>query len=313
MTLLIYDEIFLEHDTGYGHPENAKRIAGTVGHLKQCNLWEQLKVAKPRPASLEEITLVHPRSYINTIKQCADSGGGWLDSDTAVSTASYTAAIHAAGAPLTAIDIIMRGDAKNAFCLIRPPGHHATPARGMGFCLFNNVAIAAKYLQSQYQLKKILIIDWDVHHGNGTQDTFYLNPTVLYFSIHRYPFYPGTGRKEEAGQEKGKGFNINVPLPVDTLPERYLELFRGVIDHAVAQFSPEFMIISAGFDAYKNDPIGGLNLDIEDFRTLTEIVAASAKNHCNGRVVSCLEGGYHLSHLPLCVEAHLKALIADDM
>jgi len=312
MTLLIYDEIFLEHDTGYGHPENAKRVEGTVGHLKRCNLWEQLKVVKPRPASLAEIALVHPQAYINMIKQCADGGGDWLDSDTAVSTASYAAAIHAAGSPLTAIDFIMRGDAKNAFCLIRPPGHHATPARGMGFCLFNNAAIAAKYLQSQYQLKKILIVDWDVHHGNGTQAAFYQDPTVLYFSIHRYPFYPGTGRKEEDGQDKGKGFNINVPLPADTLPGKYLELFRDVMGHAVKQFDPEFIIISAGFDAYKNDPVGGLNLEIEDFRTLTEVVMASAECHANGRMVSCLEGGYHLLHLPLCIEAHLKALIAFD-
>ena len=310
MTLLNYDEVFLEHDTGYGHPENAKRIEGTVRHLKRGNLWEQLKIEKPRPASLEEIARVHPPAYINMIKQYADGGGGWLDSDTAVSTASYAAAIHAAGSPLTAIDVIMKGDVKNAFCLVRPPGHHATPGRGMGFCLFNNVAIAAKYLQVQYQLKKVLIIDWDVHHGNGTQDTFYQDPTVLYFSVHRYPFYPGTGRKEEVGQDKGKGFNINVPLPADTLPGKYLEQFRYVIDHAVKQFSPEFIMISAGFDAYRNDPIGGLNLEIEDFRTLTEIVTASAENHCNGRIVSCLEGGYHLSHLPLCIEAHLKALTA---
>lgn len=312
MTLLIYDEIFLEHDTGYGHPENAKRIEGTVRHLRGCRLWEQLRVEKPRPASFEEIARVHPQDYINTVKQCADGGGGWLDSDTAISTASYAAAIHAAGSPLTAIDLIMRGDDKNAFCLIRPPGHHATPSRGMGFCLFNNVAIAAKYLQSQYQFKKILIVDWDVHHGNGTQDTFYHDPTVLYFSIHRYPFYPGTGRKEEDGLDKGKGFNVNVPLPADTPSGEYLKQFRRVMDHAVRQFNPEFIIISAGFDAYKNDPIGGLNLEIEDFRTLTEVVMASADNHCNSRIVSCLEGGYHLSHLPLCIEAHLKALIACD-
>ncbi|MBI5308089.1 MAG: histone deacetylase [Planctomycetes bacterium] len=310
MTLLIYDDVFLEHDTGYGHPENAKRLEGTIRHLKNGILWEPLKIEKPRPASLEEIARVHPQAYVNMIKQCADGGGDWLDSDTAVSTASYAAAIHAAGSPLTAIDLIMKGGDKNAFCLVRPPGHHATPARGMGFCLFNNVAIAAKYLRAQYQLKKVLIIDWDVHHGNGTQDAFYHDQTVLYFSVHRYPFYPGTGRKEEDGQDKGKGFNINVPLLADTLPGKYLEQLRYVMDHAVKQFSPEFIIISAGFDAYKNDPIGGLNLEIEDFRTLTEIVTASAENHCNGRIVSCLEGGYHLSHLPLCIEAHLKALTA---
>src|SRR3972149_5040037 len=173
MTLLIYDDIFLKHDTGYGHPENAKRLENTVRYLKESRLWEQLRVERPRAASLEEIGLVHPQTYIETIKRIADTGGGWLDGDTVVSRASYDAAVHAAGAPLTAIDLIMKRGEKKGFFLGRPPGHHATPARGIGFCLFNNVAIAAKYLQSKYHLEKILIVDWDVHHGNGTQDTFY--------------------------------------------------------------------------------------------------------------------------------------------
>ena len=171
MTLLIYDDIFLQHDTGFGHPENARRLENTVRYLKENKLWEHLRIARPRAALVKEIGLIHPQTYIETIKQIADTGGGWLDGDTVVSIASYDAAVHAAGAPLTAIDLIMKGEEKNAFCLVRPPGHHATPSRGMGFCLFNNVAIAAKYLQSKYQLEKILIVDWDVHHGNGTQDS----------------------------------------------------------------------------------------------------------------------------------------------
>ena len=308
MTLLIYDDIFLQHDTGFGHPENARRLENTVRYLKENKLWEHLRIARPRAASVKEIGLVHPQTYIETIKQIADTGGGWLDSDTVVSRASYDAAVHAAGAPLTAIDLIMKGEEKNGFCLVRPPGHHATPARGMGFCLFNNVAIAAKYLQSKYQLEKILIVDWDVHHGNGTQDAFYNDPTALYFSMHRYPFYPGSGRREEDGQGKGTGFNVNVPLSFDTMPERYIEKFTDVMEERVNQFVPEFIIISAGFDIYKKDPIGGLNLNINDFGILTEIVRKSAERHCEGRVVSCLEGGYHLSDLPLCIEAHLKAL-----
>ena len=241
----------MQHDTGYGHPENAKRLENTVSYLKESRLWEQLRVERPRAASPEEIGLVHPQTYIETVKQIADTGGGWLDGDTVVSRASYNAALHSAGAPLTAIDLIMKGEEKNGFCLARPPGHHATPARGMGFCLFNNVAIAAKYLQSKYQLEKILIVDWDVHHGNGTQDAFYNDPTVLYFSMHRYPFYPGSGRREEDGQGKGKGFNINVPLSFDTMPERYIEIFTDVMEQRVNQCVPEFIIISAGFDIYK--------------------------------------------------------------
>ena len=308
MTLLIYDDIFLKHDTGYGHPENARRLENTVKHLKESELWGQLRIGKPRAALVEEIGLIHPQAYIETVKQIAERGGGWLDGDTAVSSASYEAAVYAAGAPLTAVDLIMKGEEKNAFCLVRPPGHHATPGRGMGFCLFNNVAIAAKYLQSKHQLEKILIVDWDVHHGNGTQDAFYNDPTVLYFSMHRYPFYPGSGRKEEDGQGKGKGFTVNVPLSFDTTPERYIEIFTDVMEQRVNQFAPEFIIISAGFDIYKKDPIGGLNIEIKDFGILTEIVVKSAERHCKGRIVSCLEGGYHLSGLPLCIEAHLKAL-----
>jgi len=308
MTILIYDDIFLQHDTGFGHPENARRLENTVEYLKESELWERLTVVKSRAASGKEIGLVHPQTYIETIKQIADDGGGRLDADTVISTASYDAAVHAAGAPLTAIDLIMEGKEKNAFCLVRPPGHHATPTRGMGFCFFNNVAIAAKYIQSKYHLGKILIVDWDVHHGNGTQDAFYRDPTVLYFSMHRYPFYPGSGRIEEDGQGKGKGFNINVPLSFDTMPEKYIEIFTDVMEQRVTQFAPEFIIVSAGFDTYEKDPIGGLNLDIEDFRTLTDVVMKSAKIHCNGRIVSCLEGGYHLTALPLCIEAHLKAL-----
>lgn len=309
MTLLIYDDIFLRHDTGYGHPENSQRLENTVKYLKMSGLWERLRVEKPRAASLEEIGLIHPQLYIKTVKQIADTGGGWLDTDTVISIDSYHAAIYAAGAPLTAIDYIMKGEEKNAFCLIRPPGHHATPARGMGFCLFNNVAIAAKYLQSKYRLERIFIVDWDVHHGNGTQDAFYNDPTVLYFSLHRYPFYPGSGRKEEDGQGEGKGFTINVPLTADTKPMKYTELFMDVVEQGGKQFSPEFILISAGFDPYKKDPIGGLNLDIEDFGLLTETVTKSAEEFCNGKIVSCLEGGYNLSDLPLCIEAHLKALL----
>ncbi len=309
MTLLIYDDIFLQHDTGLGHPENAKRLEHTVRHLKQGKLWEQLRAEKPRAASPEEIGLVHPQAYIKTIKQIADTGGGWLDSDTVISPASYDAAVHAAGAPLTAIDLIMKGEGENAFCLVRPPGHHAAPARGMGFCLFNNVAIAARYIQSKYRLEKILIVDWDVHHGNGTQDTFYSDPTVLFFSLHRYPFYPGSGRKEEVGEGKGRGFTMNIPLSSDTISQKYIEVYMDSMERCVHQFAPEFILISAGFDAYKKDPIGGLNLETEDFRTLTAIVMKSAEVHCHGRIVSCLEGGYHLSGLPLCIEAHLKALL----
>ncbi|MCF6157201.1 MAG: histone deacetylase [wastewater metagenome] len=308
MTILMYDDIFLRHDTGYGHPENAKRLQNTIHYLKASKLWRQLKVEKPRPASLEEIGLIHPETYTRKIKHIADTDG-WLDSDTIVSPVSYDAAIHAAGAPLTAIDLIMKDEDKNAFCLVRPPGHHATPTRAMGFCLFNNVAIAARYIQFRYRIERVLIIDWDVHHGNGTQDAFYDDPAVMYLSLHRYPFYPGSGKKEEDGYNKGKGFTLNIPLSAMTSAKEYIQLFTDAVDRSIKRFTPECIMISAGFDTYKKDPIGGLNLNIEDFWTLTNIVMKFAKGFCEERVISCLEGGYHLSDLPLCIEAHLKALL----
>ncbi|MGQ3686272.1 MAG: histone deacetylase family protein [Candidatus Loosdrechtia sp.] len=309
MTILIYDDIFLQHDTGDSHPENAKRLKNTVKHLRTISLWTQLRIERPRVASSEEIAVIHPQTYIQSIKKTADAGGGWIDSDTIVSTGSYNAAVHAVGAALTASDLIMSGENTNAFCLVRPPGHHATPTRAMGFCLFNTVAIAAKYLQSQYHLEKILIIDWDVHHGNGTQEAFYDDPTVMYLSLHRYPFYPGSGKKEETGRDKGNGYTINMPLPATITAKEYSELFTNTLEQNIHRFAPEFIIISAGFDTYKKDPIGGLHLDKDDFGVLTDIVIKFAKEYCSGRIISCLEGGYHLTDLPLCIDAHLKALL----
>ncbi len=348
MAMLIYDDIFLEHDTGYGHPESASRLKNTVAYLKASGMWKEgwayrdtpILIKKPRMASFDEICAVHDANYVRSIEQIAQKGGGWLDADTCVSGKSWEAALYAAGAPLTAIDKIMhacteqsaripltlslplegggegggevrveRNGAASAFCLVRPPGHHATPTRGMGFCLFNNVAIAAKYLQRKYNVERVLIVDWDVHHGNGTQDAFYEDPSVLYFSMHRYPFYPGTGRGEETGRGKGKGFTINVPLSSDTDRGSYIKIFKDVMETRARQFCPQFIIISAGFDTYKHDPIGGLNLELEDFYELTKIVIGIAKDCCNGQIVSCLEGGYHPTDLPKCIEQHLLALI----
>ncbi|MGR3310071.1 MAG: histone deacetylase family protein [Candidatus Brocadiales bacterium] len=309
MTILIYDDIFLEHDTGYGHPESALRLKNTVAYLKASGMWKKLRSNKPRKASFDEICAVHDADYARSVEEIAQRGGDWLDADTCVSSKSWEAALYAAGAPLTAIDGIMEDGAANAFCLVRPPGHHATPARGMGFCLFNNAAIAAKYLQKRFNIERVLIVDWDVHHGNGTQDAFYEDPSVLYFSMHRYPFYPGTGGQEEAGSGKGKGFTKNIPLSDDTDREMYIKTFKDIMETRVRQFCPQFILISAGFDTYKHDPIGGLGLELEDFHELTKITMGIAKDCCNGRIVSCLEGGYHLTDLPKCIEQHLTALM----
>ena len=311
MTSLIYDDIYLKHDTGANHPENATRIINTIEHLRSTSIWQKLDINKPRAATKEEISTVHTISQIEEVAKIAETGGGHLDPDTYVSPDSYEAAIYASGALLTAIDLVMDKKADNAFCLVRPPGHHATPTKAMGFCLFNNVAIAAKYIQSKYNLERVVIIDWDVHHGNGTQDAFYDDLSVLYFSMHKYPFYPGTGAKEETGNGSGSGFTINVPLSYNTEPREYLTIFDDILRNRIESFNPQFVLISSGFDAYRLDPISGLSLEASDFNALTKLTRNIANDCCEGRIVSCLEGGYHLTDLPKCIEAHLNGLVCD--
>jgi acetoin utilization deacetylase AcuC-like enzyme len=311
MTVIIYDDIYLKHDTGPDHPENSARIINTIEHLRSANCWQKLDIKKPRAATEAEVSAIHSTSQIVQIAEIASSGGGYLDPDTYVSSDSYEAALNAAGAPLTAIDLIMDKKVDNAFCLVRPPGHHATPEKGMGFCLFNNVAIAAKYIQSRYSLDRIVIIDWDVHHGNGTQDAFYDDPSVMYFSMHRYPFYPGTGAEEETGKDSGSGFTINIPLSYNTEPQEYLKFFEDILEKRIKPFNPQFILISSGFDAYRLDPISGLSLEASDYNKLTKLTQNIAKDCCDGRIVSCLEGGYHLLDLPKCIEEHLNGLMYD--
>ncbi len=311
MTVIIYDDIYLKHDTGPDHPENSARIINTIEHLRSANCWQKLDIKKPRAATEAEVSAIHSTSQIEQIAEIARSGGGYLDPDTYVSSDSYEAALNAAGAPLTAIDLIMDKKVYNAFCLVRPPGHHATPEKGMGFCLFNNVAIAAKYIQSRYSLDRIVIIDWDVHHGNGTQDAFYDDPSVMYFSMHRYPFYPGTGAEEETGKDSGSGFTINIPLSYNTEPQEYLKFFEDILEKRIKPFNPQFILISSGFDAYRLDPISGLSLEASDYNKLTKLTQNIAKDCCDGRIVSCLEGGYHLLDLPKCIEEHLNGLMYD--
>lgn len=308
-TYLIYDDIYLEHTTG-SHPENADRLRRTMDYLKCSSAWAKLDLLNPRRATLEEISYIHQPEYIKTVKEVAEKGGGYLGLDTVLSSRSYEAALFAVGGILIAIDKIIEKKHSNAFCLIRPPGHHATSNQGMGFCLFNNVAIAARYLQKKYSLNRVAIIDWDLHHGNGTQDAFYDDPSVLYMSLHLYPYYPGTGAAEEIGESKGKGYTINFPCDDSTPNQAYLIKFEQGLNK-IKSFTPEFILISAGFDAYKNDPLGGLDLAVEDYLTLTQKVITLAKECCEGRVVSALEGGYDLEGLPHCIEAHLKGLLTN--
>jgi len=304
--LIFYSDAFLKHDTGY-HPESAQRLESIRSHLQEQGLWENVREAE-REATVEEIAAIHEPRYVAACRKVAEHGGGMLDPDTAVSPGSYEAAVKAAGALLDAADAVMDGAAPSAFCAVRPPGHHALSAQGMGFCIFNNIAIAVRYLQNRHGLRKIAIVDWDVHHGNGTQDAFYADPSVLFFSIHRYPFYPGTGDADETGTGEGEGATINRPVGYSISREDYVAAFQEVLTGPVTDFGPEFILISAGFDAHANDPIAGLNLEHEDFGTLTEIVKRVAERTCGGRMVSTLEGGYSLSDLPKCVASHLAAL-----
>ncbi len=309
-TGLIYHTDYLKHHTGPLHPESPQRLTAIMDYLEKGIIMSRLVKIDPHPADKSWIEKIHPIEYIEGINNKSPNEGlRYLEPDTPISPYSYETALLAAGGLLTAIDKIMDGDINNAFCAVRPPGHHAEPDRVMGFCLFNNIAVAARYLQIHYRLKKILIIDWDVHHGNGTQDVFYDDPTVMYFSIHQYPHYPGTGSTEETGIGKGLGFTINVPMSGGMGDKEYIKAFEETLSPAAEGFEPDFILISAGFDAHADDPLAGMMVTDEGFEELTRIVKGIAKRYCDGRIISALEGGYNLNALARSVERHLSVLI----
>ena len=252
---------------------------------------------------------MHTPEYVERVKKSCAAGTGYVDTpDAPASSDSYEAALAAAGGVLEAVDAVMDRRIKNAFCAVRPPGHHALKNRAMGFCLFNNVAIAAKYIQKKHKLAKVLIVDWDVHHGNGTQAAFYDDPTVFYFSTHQSPFYPGSGNANEKGEGKGAGFTLNVPLPAGSGDAEYEKAFEEKLKPAAAAFKPDFVLISAGFDAAQDDLLGRMKVSPAGYATLTRIVKGIAEKYCQGRLVVTLEGGYNLEALAASVEAHVRAL-----
>ena len=309
-TGFVYHKAFLDHDMGLGHPESPQRLRAIVGRLEESGILARLVPIEPSPASEQWITEVHSPDYVKELKSHAPAQGRVsLDADTSMSPGSLSAAYLAAGGALAAADAIMEGRVDNAFCAVRPPGHHAERDRAMGFCLFNNIAIAARYLQQRHGLARILIVDWDVHHGNGTQHSFYDDPSILFFSTHQYPHYPGTGRKSERGSGSGEGATINVPLSGGQGDEEYREIFETVLMPAAEAFKPNAVLISAGFDAHRDDPLAGMGLTEDGYAALTAIVAGIARRHARGRVLSCLEGGYHLDALSGSVERHLLALL----
>lgn len=305
----VYDRDFLRHDTGAGHPERAGRLRHLMGHLENTHLLANLTDIAATPAAIEAVERVHPRSHIEHVQSACKKGRFLLDSDTVVSEASFDIALLAAGGVMNACHSVMQGDCQHAFCAIRPPGHHAEASRAMGFCLFNNVAVAARYLLEEHAIEKVCVIDWDVHHGNGTQAIFYDDPTVFYISAHQHPLYPGTGRADETGTGEGEGTILNFPLPPGQGDEAYLDLFEGEIVSAVRDFRPDFLLISAGFDAHRDDPLANMEVSTNGFAEMTRIVRALADECCGGRLVSVLEGGYDLDALAQSVEQHLKMML----
>lgn len=312
-TALIADDIFLQHDTGWGHPESPARYDAVMEALGHEGVADRLFRLPPRRATDDEIALCHTREYIRLALGEIEAGTSQLSTgDTAVSRRSHEVARYAAGAVMCAVDTVMEGRARNAFCPVRPPGHHATPDRGMGFCIFNNAAIGARYAQIRHGIERVLIVDWDVHHGNGTQDIFYEDPSVFYFSTHQSPLYPGTGAPDETGRGPGMGTTRNCPFPAGAGRNEVLGAFEQQLEPAMEAFKPGFVIISAGFDSRAEDPLGGFGLTDDDFADLTRLMMKVAARHAEGRVVSVLEGGYNLHGLASACAAHVGALMVEE-
>ena len=300
----ISSDVFLQHVPPSGHPERPERLRQINAHLRECGLSRNLGALTPKAASHEQLCSVHSSDHVEYVRRTCEAGGGVLDEgDTHTVRESFAAATLAAGSVLSAIDAVAGGSVDSTFCAVRPPGHHAERDRPMGFCLFNNVAIGARYAQSTHGMQNIAVLDWDVHHGNGTQHIFEDDNSVLYISLHQYPFYPGTGARNERGSGKGEGYTVNIPLPSGSGEHEYLAAFDEIVLPALLSFRPDLLIISAGFDAHRDDPLAGMDLTEDSFAAMTKRVLNVAP------IVSVLEGGYHLNALARSVEAHLRILL----
>jgi len=305
---ILYDDIYLQHLTGEGHPECPERLTAIHNALRKEGVLDKCKRIEPREATVEELSFVHVKGYIERVASANVAEGRllYLDPDTSLSTKSYYVARMAVGGLLNTIDYVIGG--KKAFAFVRPPGHHAEMDRGMGFCIFNNVAIVARYAQKKHGIKKVLIADWDLHHGNGTQQAFYDDPSVLYFSTHQYPYYPGSGSFDETGSGKGTGFTVNMPLPAGRNDGDYIFIFQEILKPIALSFSPELILVSAGFDIHHMDPLGGMEVTEDGFRGMATILREIADTCCGGRICFVLEGGYSLGGISASVLAVLDAL-----
>jgi acetoin utilization deacetylase AcuC-like enzyme len=309
-TAFVYHPAFLEHNTGWKHPEKQQRLGAILSQLRHDGLWDRLLQLEPVPAPLDAIQAIHDQAYVQSLEaRCAASRVFDAGNEAVGSSATFEAARLAAGAVLTAIDAVVDGRASRAFCAVRPPGHHAERDHAMGFCFFNNAAIGARYLQRHQAVSRVAILDWDVHHGNGTQNAFYDDPSVFYCSTHQFPHYPGSGRAGETGEGPGRGFTLNIPLAAGSTGTDYLQALTQEWVPAMARFRPDFILISAGFDGHRDDPLAQMMLTEDDFAAMTRVVLDVAARHCSGHVVSVLEGGYNLRALSLSVEAHLRELM----
>ena len=309
-TALIHHPIYQKHDTGLGHPETPLRYEVVMNALKADEtLWADLTEIKATDVSKGIILAAHTKEHFKQVETAFERGLDRLDADTIISMKSFEASMLAAGGACRAVDAVLSGEAKNAFVAVRPPGHHATSETAMGFCLFNNVAVAARYAQNKHkEIERVAIIDWDVHHGNGTQGIFYDDPSVFFFSMHQYPWYPGTGSRGETGYSRGKDYTMNIPVKAQTLPSEQKRMFESAIGDINRNFKPDLIIISAGFDAHLTDPLGQLRLQDADFVQMTRTIKNWADETCNGRIVSALEGGYNLETLGETVKNHVAEL-----
>lgn len=310
-TGLVLAEAYRLHDPGPGHPESPERYSAVVRELERAGLAERCLRLSPRPATEAELLRCHSRAYIQTvIRDVAHGKGGLSTGDTGLSEHSEEVARLAAGGVISAVDAVLTGRVRNAFAVVRPPGHHAEASRGMGFCIYNSIALAARHAQRAHGLARVLIVDWDVHHGNGTEAIFYRDPSVLFFSTHQSPLYPGTGAASDRGAGPGEGSTINCPLPAGSGGGAVLDAMRQRLLPAAERFQPQLVLVSAGFDGRRGDPLANFELSDADFSELTRQVMALAERHCAGRLVSSLEGGYNLAGLASACAAHVEALLS---